>query len=451
MHTKNFLKTHGEMADPLNLPRNDDELLERILAQYPGVTLLHDNIVWVWNKVRDEPWRDLAVRWYRGKNGVAKELADKYGHSHRMGAAVIANLSSEKDWNQNVNLAERLLRIRKEEQNTRITPEMRALIQKWADERIPACRAALGLYLNGGKGKNGNAVRRISVDDRLADLTEPMQQALFIRAHDEAFNRDRTFQIISPTGKRLLGLQVRDERTGKVRQVDVAWGSLEDIARAMRALKEDSLENISRSMAENHKVRSFYNNMISPDFDGDVTVDKDAMNVGLMHSLGLPHASVEEGLGTGGCGSILTGSNLIYALYADAYRRAAETISRLEGRRYLPSEVQAVASETVKSMFADAHRRAAETSVVREPIKNMFLKKFERPGITKSARDALGMEPDWDAVADMNPTVQIMRDTGIPLTRENYIGVKYGAPGTADYPEEWTWEHELGLPVVFQR
>jgi hypothetical protein len=58
---------------------------------------------------------------------------------------------------------------------------------------------------------------------------------------------------------------------------------------------------------------------------------------------------------------------------------------------------------------------------------------------------------DWDAEAAMDPILKAMRGQKTPLTRENYIGVKYGAPGTMDYPEEWTDEHEAALPHPFQR
>lgn len=59
--------------------------------------------------------------------------------------------------------------------------------------------------------------------------------------------------------------------------------------------------------------------------------------------------------------------------------------------------------------------------------------------------------PNWDAIAEMDPTVEAMLSAGTPLTRENYIEAKYGMPGTMDYPKEWTRDHEDGLPWPFQR
>jgi hypothetical protein len=60
-------------------------------------------------------------------------------------------------------------------------------------------------------------------------------------------------------------------------------------------------------------------------------------------------------------------------------------------------------------------------------------------------------EIDWDAEIAMDPILQALRDAKLPLTRENYIDLKYGEPGTEDHPEEWTEEHEAALPHPFQR
>ena len=57
-------------------------------------------------------------------------------------------------------------------------------------------------------------------------------------------------------------------------------------------------------------------------------------------------------------------------------------------------------------------------------------------------------QPNWNAIAEMDPVVEAMQHGGVPLTRENYIAAKYG---TMDHPKEWTQDHEDGLPWPFQR
>jgi hypothetical protein len=60
-------------------------------------------------------------------------------------------------------------------------------------------------------------------------------------------------------------------------------------------------------------------------------------------------------------------------------------------------------------------------------------------------------EPNWDAIAKMDPTIRRMRYAKIPLNRENYIMERWGKPGTEDHPAEWTDEHEDMLPSPLRR
>jgi|307.fasta_scaffold13188_2 hypothetical protein len=60
-------------------------------------------------------------------------------------------------------------------------------------------------------------------------------------------------------------------------------------------------------------------------------------------------------------------------------------------------------------------------------------------------------EINWKAEAEMDPIIHAMIGAGIPLTREHYIEMKYGAPGTEDHPDDWTEDHEMSLPAPFQR
>lgn len=57
-------------------------------------------------------------------------------------------------------------------------------------------------------------------------------------------------------------------------------------------------------------------------------------------------------------------------------------------------------------------------------------------------------EIDWKAEGDMDPILRAMMRSGVPLTRDNYIDLKYGRE---DMPLEWTEEHEAALPHPFQR
>lgn len=45
-------------------------------------------------------------------------------------------------------------------------------------------------------------------------------------------------------------------------------------------------------------------------------------------------------------------------------------------------------------------------------------------------------------------TVESMLNRGIPLTRQNYLDMAYGAD--LPKPEDWNHEHEAGLPEPFR-
>jgi len=195
---------------------------------------------------------------------------------------------------------------------------------------------------------------------------------MFVRAHDEVHNPNTTYDIISPSGERQLATNA-DGKPSKL-----AWSDLGAVANALTAADSgDHLPTISRSLGAMHKVRNFFNNIIAPDYGHDITADTHAINVGLMRPMSGFHKSVAEGLGGEGSTSNVSGVHGLYGLYADAYRRAAETISRMDNRRYLPREVQSVTWEAVRNMFRDEHKKVDKTSM--EPLHD----------VGRVARDAL--------------------------------------------------------------
>ena len=55
-------------------------------------------------------------------------------------------------------------------------------------------------------------------------------------------------------------------------------------------------------------------------------------------------------------------------------------------------------------------------------------------------------ETDWNALAEMNPTVKSMLAAGVPMTQENYLDARFNG----DVPEEWNEEAQMGLPPALQ-
>ena len=67
-----------------------------------------DNLNWIMESYPEE-YREISTLWYDGANKIANELAAEYGVSPEQVAGIIASLSPQNDWYQNVRAAELLL------------------------------------------------------------------------------------------------------------------------------------------------------------------------------------------------------------------------------------------------------------------------------------------------------------------------------------------------------
>jgi hypothetical protein len=266
-------------------------------------------------------------------------MSEQYGISPRSAAATLAAMSPQKDWFQNVDLAKRVLDIRQQQGNMSATPEMGPIMDRFvAMQKKPAAAEALQ-----------SAVDNIQSGIPLAQIRDPFEQAVWIRAYDEAHN-PRSYQVVTPEGD-FAGPALNKDGSEQA----VAWGSFNPIEKAMQVLKDDSTENISRQMGGNHKVRNFYNNIISPNSpNGDVTIDTHAIAAGHMRPLGGNDPIVEAGLGMSPASSAAaTGSRGLYGLYAEAYRRAAAQAG------ILPRQMQSITWEGVRGLFSPEQKRNA--------------------------------------------------------------------------------------------
>jgi hypothetical protein len=115
---------------------------------------------------------------------------------------------------------------------------------------------------------------------------------------------------------------------------------------------------ISSVLGSQHKVRSFYNNIVDPseattlgdtNLHGDVTMDTHAVEALLLLPLSGATREGSQNFGGGGASSdsvaVLNG---MYAANAEAYRRAAKDFG------LLPREVQSITWEAVRMLFPAA-------------------------------------------------------------------------------------------------
>lgn len=330
-----------------------------------------ENLLWLHDQVPGDV-RDVTKQWYVGANKIAQELSGKYGVNLEEAGGVIAALSPQKDWYQNVSLAERVMNI--------TTLARRGEYTTPDTEHLAKARQ---IY---GKPQYQEDLKALESMPYEALTAE--QKAMFVRSYDEAFN-DRSYDIISPLGER-----VSKATTGSGKLGTAAWGSNAEIAKAIRVVEDPSIENISSQMGGQHKVRNFYNNIVDPFSDlGDFTSDTHNVAATLLQPLG---GSAKEAThnfgGTGSASSALTGAQGTYGLYADAGRMAARE------RGIMPREMQSITWEAVRDLFPATFKSNKGNVEDIESVWNLH----KKGDITKDhARELIlekagGMDgPDW--------------------------------------------------------
>ena len=301
---------------------------------------LKQNIRFVYDHA-PESMKASGMRWYRQAHDIAVADGAKYGIDERAAAGVIATLSPQKDWDQNIYLAHAVLEINSKQQD-----------HLWDDEMATT---ATRIW----KAKDRELVEAVQ-NKKLSELSDPVEKAVWIRTYDEAHS-DRSYKSFD-TG------EVVTTAAGK--PAKAAWQAVAAIANAVQSMdSKGDLTVISDALGEKHKVRSFYNNIIAPDApNGDVTVDTHAVGVGLLRSLSGKAAAVMHCLGTSPQGdkppgwsaaskSAITGLSGTYALYADAYRAVAKDLG------ILPQQVQAITWQAKRALFdiSDKKKIAVET------------------------------------------------------------------------------------------
>jgi hypothetical protein len=318
--------------------------------------------------------RGRSATWYRGARKIADDFAKQYGLSPRAVAGVLASLSPQRDWDQNVEMATRVLNVAvangaipiegKKAANTKTAmldyaqqqyadaDKIESKIPENADPKDPAIRGQL-LKVHNRRVMAGKIIDLAENFEgkKLSELSNRVEQALVLRFYDEG-NADpnRSYAIWNPEGTPSGEVAMAgkgDEQ--KIREA--GWGGFGMTEAALSILADDSLENISAQLGDNHKVRNFYNNIISPDYGRDTTIDTHAVAAAALMPLGGGDVLVKEGLGMSGPKNAETGLKGIYALYTEAYRRAAEA------RGILPREMQSTVWEALRGLFSPEEKR----------------------------------------------------------------------------------------------
>jgi hypothetical protein len=390
---ESIMKTPGALPEIINT-----------VGKYPGIKFdrsgsvnrandfirfVANNLIYLHDNVPSEI-RQRSKLWYDGARKLTEDWSKRFDTTREGVAGVIASLSPQKDWYQNVTLAERVFEVIKNRQDEAFTGP----IEQWARTKMTSGQSPKRLVQD--EVINGMAGKKLS---QLSDY----EKAVFVRAFDEV-NNTRTYPIVSPEGQ-MLDIARKADGT----PATYAWGDFNSIAKAVKIAGSPNKKTVSESLGFEHKVRSFYDNILLPNNPekGDVTIDTHAVAAALMLPLAGSDVPVAHNFGQGVPGSSVYGTSGTYGIYADAYRLAAQE------RGILPREMQSITWEAIRGLFTPEFKTAQNKKLVENLWKEYKTGKVTLDETRQRIVDTAGgiRNPSWygsggGAVAENAPAAQ---------------------------------------------
>jgi hypothetical protein len=279
--------------------------------------LMTQNILALYDTLAPK-FMEISKQWYVGANRMANALANKYGKTIEQTSGIIAALSPQKDWFNNVSAAERVMDIMANHSDTKLTKE---IVDKAVDyntdkstkKHKPNSFAVdlLDFF---------NQYGEVSINDLNESGRSLQDQGVILRAIDHAINSPKV-AITDPNGK-FIGYD----------STPIRWNGFNEIAKAIFMYRNPSIEAVNSQLGDGNKVRNFYNNIVDPFSKTPyVTADTHAISVALAAPMSAEDAS--------GVGLFLGSKEPLYAIVKDAYIKAASIAG------ILPREMQSITWE----------------------------------------------------------------------------------------------------------
>ena len=289
----------------------------------------------------------------------------QYGLKDTTVAGVFACLSPTNLWDQNVRQADQMIDIYYKHRHDGWDEKMDKAVER---TKNPAVK----LMMQSIQGK------------KYDELDSAEKKGMWIRTYDQGHSVDnpeykelgfQPFHNVTPEGKR-EGWYRKPVNVSEYQAF--SWQSAPMMAKAIKILEsngdpkviDEALRPNDPTAAPQHKVRSFYNNILDPDSDNeDVTMDTHAVDAAWMmdEPIGAAHnfGNVPQAKGRpirwikGTPGSVITGVSGNYGFNADAYREAAHEL------HIKPRELQSIVWETkrkwMETMTEENHQRLRDT------------------------------------------------------------------------------------------
>ncbi|MEI7985584.1 MAG: hypothetical protein WCI55_08140, partial [Armatimonadota bacterium] len=270
-----------------------------------------------------------------------------------------------------------------------------------------------------------------------------------LRAYDEMLHGN-TFEIITPEGE-MGGLKTNNDGTPS----GVAWNSYDMIEKCISILQDGSIENISKQLGTQHKVRNFFNNISDPQSKIPF-VTTDTHHVAASNLRPFAGGDAEVLIGFGGTPrSRKSGMGGTYAIYVQACVELAEELGKAEGRHIDPREIQSITWEAVRGFFTDTFKTRANKGLV-ESIWNEFAEgKLSEDETRQKIKDLVKQnpenqkydgikKPDWvDTPARLSPDkVKLFGSVVHPISADISGGSGDARLDTGRPPRAHTGKHD---------